>query len=160
MVIKKFYSTKAKAGWKFDQTKKKFWSYGFDIYLESDSRKRESGFGTKNLATSAAARISLGEFGTGGSDEVYMIRADGDSMEAEIRSGDWLIVNRHLQARNGDRIVASVGGSLTVKVFSSCVSGLHLVASNGKYAPRKMSAKDDFEIFGVVTHVLHPFKKN
>ncbi len=105
-------------------------------------------------------QISLGEFVTGGNDEVYMIRADGDSMEAEIRSGDWLIVNRHLQARNGDRIVASVGGSLTVKVFSSCVSGLHLVASNGKYAPRKMSAKDDFEIFGVVTHVLHPFKKN
>ncbi len=59
MAIRKFYSTKAKAGWRFDG--KKFWSYGFDIYLESGKRRRESGFATKDLATSAAARIRLGE---------------------------------------------------------------------------------------------------
>jgi integrase len=77
MAIKKFYSTKAKAGWRenlnykpcgkgVDPEKqadgeKKFWSYGFDIYLESGKRKRESGFATKDLASSAAARIKLGE---------------------------------------------------------------------------------------------------
>ena len=61
MAIKKFYSTKAKAGWKFDAARKKFWSYGFDIYLESGKRKRESGFATKDLAQSASARIKLGE---------------------------------------------------------------------------------------------------
>lgn len=106
-------------------------------------------------------QISIGEFITKGEDGVYMIRADGDSMEAEIRSGDWMVVNRNLQARNGDRIIASVGSSLTVKIFSSRTGGsLHLVSSNGKYAPRKMSAHDDFEIFGVVTHVIHCFKKN
>ncbi len=59
MAIKKFYSTKAKAGWRSNG--KKFWSYGYDIYLESGKRKRESGFATKDLATSAAARIKLGE---------------------------------------------------------------------------------------------------
>jgi len=59
MAVKKFYSTKAKAGWKFDG--KRFWSYGFDIYLESGKRKRESGFATKDLATAAASRIKLGE---------------------------------------------------------------------------------------------------
>lgn len=61
MAIKKFYSTKAKAGWKFDAAKKKYWSYGFDIYLESGKRKRESGFATKELATNAVARIKIGE---------------------------------------------------------------------------------------------------
>lgn len=61
MAIKKFYSTKAKAGWKFDAAKKKFWSYGFDIYLENGKRKRESGFGTKQLAENAVARIKIGE---------------------------------------------------------------------------------------------------
>lgn len=59
MAIKKFYSTKAKAGWRFDG--KRFWSYGFDIYLESGKRKRDSGFGTKQLAENAVARIKLGE---------------------------------------------------------------------------------------------------
>jgi hypothetical protein len=61
MAIKKFYSTKAKAGWKFNAARKKFWSYGYDIFLESGKRKRESGFATRNLVTSAAARIIFGE---------------------------------------------------------------------------------------------------
>jgi len=59
MAVRKFYSTKAKAGWKFDG--KKFWSYGFDIYLESGKRKRESGFGSKQLAENAVARIKISE---------------------------------------------------------------------------------------------------
>lgn len=58
MAVKKFYSTKAKAGWRFDG--RKFWSYGYDIYLESGKRKRESGFGNKETAA-AAARIKLAE---------------------------------------------------------------------------------------------------
>lgn len=61
MAVRKFYSTKAKAGWRFDAAKKQFWSYGYDIYLESGKRQRESGFATKELATGAAARIKLGE---------------------------------------------------------------------------------------------------
>jgi len=61
MAIKKFYSTKAKAGWRFDAARKEFWSYGFDIYLETGKRKRESGFATKDLASSAVARIKISE---------------------------------------------------------------------------------------------------
>lgn len=61
MAVKKFYSTKAKAGWRFDAKKNQFSSWGFDIYLENGKRKRESGFANKELATNAAARIKLGE---------------------------------------------------------------------------------------------------
>jgi len=61
MAVKKIFSNKAKAGWKFDAKRNKFWSYGYDIYLESGKRKRESGFGTKELAQGAAARIKLSE---------------------------------------------------------------------------------------------------
>lgn len=61
MAIKKFYSTKAKAGWRWDRKENKFWSYGFDIYLQSGKRKRESGFATRQLAESAVARIKLSE---------------------------------------------------------------------------------------------------
>ena len=50
MAVKKFYSTKAKAGWRFDAKQNKFWSYGFDIRLETGKRKCESGFATKQLA--------------------------------------------------------------------------------------------------------------
>lgn len=102
-------------------------------------------------------RIDLNEFLTNGSDGVFMIRANGDSMETEIKSGDWLIINRNLQARNGDKIIASVKGKFTAKVFRASPS-LQLVASNGKYAPRQVTGKDDFEIFGVITHILRAVK--
>jgi len=105
-------------------------------------------------------RVDLNEFVTNGNEDIYMVRADGDSMETEIKSGDWLIVNRALQAVAGDKVLACVGNSYTVKIFSPSRNGLCLVASNGKYAPRKITAKDDCEIFGVVTHVLHSLKKN
>ncbi|MBA3632630.1 MAG: tyrosine-type recombinase/integrase [Acidobacteria bacterium] len=61
MAIKKFYSAKSKAGWRWDSSTEKFWSWGFDIWLESGRRKRESGFGTRQLAENAAARIRLAE---------------------------------------------------------------------------------------------------
>jgi len=57
MAIKKFYSSKAKAGWKYDERQKKFWSWGFDIRLENGSRKRESSFGSRQLSETAVARI-------------------------------------------------------------------------------------------------------
>ncbi len=104
-------------------------------------------------------RVDLNEFVTNGSDGVFMIRANGDSMETEISSGDWMIVNRNLQATKGDKVLACVGDSYTVKIFSPSRNGLSLVASNGKYAPRKITAKDNCEVFGVVTHVLHTVKK-
>lgn len=61
MAVKKFYSTKAKAGWKFDVKENKFWSYGFDIYLENGKRKRESGFGSRTLAENAVSRIKINQ---------------------------------------------------------------------------------------------------
>lgn len=61
MAIKKFFSNKAKAGWRWDEKQKKFSSWGFDIWLENGKRKRESGFGTRNLAEMAVARIRLDE---------------------------------------------------------------------------------------------------
>lgn len=44
-------------------------------------------------AKNSLERIDLNEFITDGQPDVYFIRANGDSMEAEIKSGDWLVVN-------------------------------------------------------------------
>jgi len=104
-------------------------------------------------------RIDFNEHLTNGEDGVYSVRVVGDSMEAEIFHGDWLIVNRNLQAHNGDIVVARVGAAYTVKIYSPCQNGLRLVASNEKYAARFVGRKEDYEIFGVVTHVVHQLKK-
>jgi integrase len=61
MAIKKFYSTKEKAGWRWDASKQKFWSWGFDIRLGNGSRRRESGFASRQIAEQSVARIRISE---------------------------------------------------------------------------------------------------
>lgn len=104
-------------------------------------------------------KVDFNEYLTGGANGVYLIRVEGDSMEAEILHGDLLIVNRNLQAQTGDKVIARVGAAYTVKIYSPCKNGLRLVASNDKYEPRFVNKKEDCEIFGVVTHVIHRLKK-
>lgn len=104
--------------------------------------------------------FDLNEMFTSGRDGVYSMRVVGDSMEDEIFNGDLLIINKNLQAKTGDKIIASVNGSFTVKTFSNAPSGLRLVASNGKYKAQKIHRNDNFEIFGVVTHIVRKIKKN
>lgn len=103
--------------------------------------------------------IDLNEFITGGASGVYLIRAKGDSMEAEIRRGDLMVVNRNLPAEAGDAIVAFVNGSISVKIYKPSQNGLTLVPKNAKYKSQTITRRDDFEIFGVVTDVLHKLKK-
>ncbi|MBA4124463.1 MAG: S24 family peptidase [Acidobacteria bacterium] len=104
-------------------------------------------------------RIDFNEELTHGRDDVFLTHANGDSMEAEIFHGDWLIINRGLQPNAGDIVVARVGADYTVKIYSPCRNGLRLVASNEKYATRFVNKKEDCEIFGVVMHVVHRLKK-
>ena len=105
-------------------------------------------------------RLNFHEHITGGSDGVYTVRAIGDSMETEIRNGDLLVVNRNLLPKSGDIVIASVNGAFTVKVFQRKQSGLFLVPKNDNYEPQIITRKDDFEVFGVVTFILHQVKKN
>mgnify|MGYP000854035793 CR=1 FL=1 len=103
-------------------------------------------------------RFNLQEHITGGRSEVYTVRAIGDSMETEIRNGDLLVVNRNLLPKSGDIVIASVNGAYTVKVFQRKQSGLYLVPKNDNYEPQIITRKDDFEVFGVVTFIVHKVK--
>src|SRR5688572_31759487 len=57
-MIKKYYSNRNRAGWKYDARLKKYYSWGFDIRLEDGRRKREPGFDSRTHAESAVARAS------------------------------------------------------------------------------------------------------
>ena len=61
MAIKKFYSNKAKPGWRWNEKTKKFSSWGYDVRFEDGSRKRENGFASKQLAENAVSRIRISE---------------------------------------------------------------------------------------------------
>ncbi len=104
-------------------------------------------------------RVDFNEYLTGGKDGVYMVRVVGDSMETEIRHGDLVVVNRNLQPNAGDVVIASVNGAYTVKIYQPFRNGLHLVAANSKYKTKTVTRRDSFEVFGVVTDVLHSLRK-
>ena len=105
-------------------------------------------------------QLDLCEYITGGREGFYLIRTDGDSMEGEIRNGDWLITDTNQPPNNGEIIVASVNGDYLVKDYKPLNNGLMLVPKNEKYESRVITAKDDFKTFGVVRGIIRLFKKN
>lgn len=84
----------------------------------------------------------------------FFVRAQGDSMvDAGIRSGDVLVVDRSLTARHGDIIIASIFGELTVKELQLKPNSV-LQPHNKAYVSIPITEESDFEVFGVVTSVV------
>jgi DNA polymerase V len=89
----------------------------------------------------------------------FFVQVDGDSMiNAGIHSGDILIVDRSLDASNGKIIVAIFNGEFTVKRLNKRGEEIHLIAENPNYEPIRVTEGEDFEVWGVVTYVIHDLK--
>jgi DNA polymerase V len=89
-------------------------------------------------------------------DATYFVRVYGDSMTgAGIRSGDILIVDRSLEPVDNRVVVACIGGELIVKRIRTVDGEIHLVSENEKYESIRVTPEMDFEIWGVVLHVIH-----
>lgn len=88
----------------------------------------------------------------------YFVRVAGDSMKnASINHGDILVVDRSLEATNDKIIIAIINGELTVKRFLRNNTSCRLVAENSDYQPIEISEDTEFEVWGVVTSVIHQF---
>ncbi|MGH7261315.1 MAG: LexA family protein [Nitrospiraceae bacterium] len=85
----------------------------------------------------------------------FFVRVTGDSMTgAGIHSGDLLIVDRSLEPADNSVIIAIVDGELTVKRLCQRQGRFVLLPDNDKYPPVDIR-EDAFEVWGVVTHVVH-----
>jgi DNA polymerase V len=86
----------------------------------------------------------------------FFVRVSGDSMTgAGIHSGDLLVVDRSLEAVDGNVIVAALDGDLTVKRLRKRNGALSLLPENRNYQPIEITGQQTFEIWGVVTNVIH-----
>lgn len=74
---------------------------------------------------------------------------------ASIQDGDLLIVDRSLQTRHKDIVVAVVDGEFTVKRYVTDINGKRLIPANNEYKPIVITADNELEIWGVVTYVIH-----
>ena len=86
----------------------------------------------------------------------FFVRVTGDSMiGAGIHSGDLLVVDRSLEAADRHVVAAVLDGELTVKRLSNQQGVLRLLPENLNYQPIEISRQHTFEIWGVVTSVIH-----
>lgn len=79
----------------------------------------------------------------------YIGRADGHSMQGVgIYSGDILIVDRHITAKNLDVIVANYNGEFICKLLD--INNRQLCSANPQYSNIIIREEDQFSIEGVV----------
>jgi DNA polymerase V len=91
----------------------------------------------------------------------FFVRVEGHSMkDAQIYDGDVLIVDRSLQAESGSIAVAIINGEFTVKRVLKKKDRLFLVAENPAFSPLEISPEMDFQIWGIVTYVIHKVRVN
>lgn len=89
----------------------------------------------------------------------FFVRVEGDSMiNAGIRSGDILIVDRAIEVTNNKVVIAQLNGEFTVKRISKRGKQLYLMPESSAYPPLKITDDMDFELWGVVTFVIHEVK--
>lgn len=86
----------------------------------------------------------------------FFVRVDGESMrDAGIFSGDLLVVDRSLTPSHGKIVVAVVDGEFTVKRILIKEGQIFLAPENPAYKPLKVNQDSQFQVWGVVTYVIH-----
>lgn len=83
-------------------------------------------------------------------------RVVGNSMvDAGIDEGDILVIDKSLNAQDGDLVVCYIDGEFAIKFLKRAEDGrMLLCAANPSYAPIEIAQSDDFRIWGVVTYTI------
>lgn len=85
----------------------------------------------------------------------FYARCSGDSMkDSGISDGDLLIIDKGLEPKDGNIVVAFIDGDFTLKrikvdKLNNCV---WLMPENEAYQPIKVTEESSFIVWGVVTH--------
>lgn len=88
----------------------------------------------------------------------FFVRVEGDSMEgAGIFSGDVLVVDRAVEARDGRIVVAAVNGELVVKRLFVRGQRHELHSENNAYQPIVLGESEECYLWGVVVGSVRQF---
>jgi DNA polymerase V len=90
-------------------------------------------------------------------------RVDGDSMiDAGIKDGDIAVIDRSVEAEDGDIIVAYVNEEFTIKrldLTHKKEGYIELRPANKDFKPIRVDDGEDFEVWGVVVWTIKCWKK-
>lgn len=104
-------------------------------------------------------RLDLNELLVAHPGATFYVRVSGESMmDAGIQDGDTLVVDRSLDARNDDIVIATLNGEFTVKRLVYRASRPWLIPCNPLFSDIELTEDMDTMIWGVVTSVIHKFR--
>jgi len=87
----------------------------------------------------------------------FFVRVTGDSMiDAGIHPGDILIVDRAIEPADKKVVIAIIDGELILKRIRMIKGKVILMPENMNYDPLEIKEEMNFEVWGVVTNVIHP----
>ncbi len=89
----------------------------------------------------------------------FCARVSGDSMiDCGINDGDLIIVDKSITPSNGCIAVCFIDGEFTVKRISIKADGLYLIPYNKHYTPIHVNEESNFQVWGIVTHIIKAVK--
>ena len=101
-------------------------------------------------------RIDLNDHLIRNKEATFIFKVKGDSMiNAGIYQGDALVVDRSIEARHNNIVVAEFNNEFTVKRLYKRDSVVKLIAENNLYPPILIKGDEELSIWGVVTFNLH-----
>lgn len=91
-------------------------------------------------------------------DTTFYAHVNGDSMTgAGIFDGDIVVIDRSLEPKNGDVVLAFLNREYTLKYYDDSHKAdgyIELVPGNTKYPRIKVTPNDDFMVWGVVQYSI------
>ena len=88
----------------------------------------------------------------------FYAKVSGQSMiDDGIDDGDLLVIDRSIQPEDGKIAVCFVDGEFTCKRIRIKRDGIWLMPANVDYRPIHISEESEFQIWGIVTHVIKSF---
>ena len=86
----------------------------------------------------------------------YIFRVKGNAMiEAGIFDGDVLVVDRSIEPKPNDIVLATLNNKFLVKRLYQRAGLIKLISENPIYPPLVIKERDDFAVWGVVTNSVH-----
>ncbi|MDD3097950.1 MAG: S24 family peptidase [Candidatus Cloacimonetes bacterium] len=88
-------------------------------------------------------------------DQAFLIKADGDSMEPEIKNDDLVIARKHNSPEEGEIVVCSLNSDVKIKKLRRLSdTEIILESINNKYSPILVKEDMAFRIEGVVRGLI------
>ncbi|MFC2129850.1 LexA family protein [Bacteroidota bacterium] len=85
----------------------------------------------------------------------FLVCVAGDSMKDEnIYEGDLLVVNRKEEPADGKVVIAALNGEMAVKTYREIDGSVYLYSANKRFLPIEIIPFWEFEIQGIVKHVI------